>query len=170
MIKSCSIKTSTDCVTAATSGSTIKVTGKKAGTSVLTVTSFNGHKASCSITVKHAEKVITDDTALPHSELCTAANVSRWLDAVIKRLQTLGMTRNTSLSGAGTELSTADLPDNISFNTAQKTLADKAESELKAQTNEQWTNYEFNCVSEAREKGEYAIIITVNEKQEPSQE
>lgn len=171
--KSCTVKSSTDCVNASVSESTVKVTAKKPGASIITVTSYNGHKATCNITVnKPAEKkdkVITDDTALSHSELCTAANVSRWLGAVINRLQSLGMTRNTSLSGGGTELKTADLPDKISYNAAQKTLADKAESELKTQTAEQWNNYEFNCVSEARDNGEYAFVITINQKEEPSE-
>lgn len=167
--KSCSLAKSNDNVSAEMSGTTIKITGKKIGECTVTVISYNGHKASCKVSVKQTETVVTDDTPLPHKELCTSDNVSLWLDAVVKRLKSLGMSQNNALTGADTEIKTADLPDNISYNSASKTLSDKAESELKKQTNGNWKNYEFNCVSEARDNGEYAIIIIVNEKQEPSE-
>ena len=168
--KSCTMTKSNDNIAAEMSGTTIKVTGKTAGDCTVTVTSYNDHKVSCKVTVKPKETVITDDTPLPRKELCTSENVSRWLDAVTKRLESLGMTKNTALAGDGTEIKTADLPDNISYNTAERYILDKAESELKEQTKDNWKSFEFNCVSKSLGSGEYAVIIIINEKEEPSGE
>lgn len=162
LVKTTTMKMSNANATATISGTTITVKGVKAGTSTLTVTSSNGHRAVCDITIKRTEKVITDDTVLPHSELCTAENVNRWGEDVMAYLESLGMQRNPMLNGSSAELSTESLGD-TSYNAAADSLNSQAESALTAQTGDEWDGYEFNCFTEARSGGEYAIIIVINE-------
>ena len=161
LVKTTTLKMSNANATATASGTTITVKGVKAGTSTLTVTSTNGHRAVCDITVKRTEKVITDDTVLPHGELCTAENVNRWCEEVQAHLETLGMQHNPLLNGNTAELSTEGLGD-TSYNAAADSFTVQAENELTAQTGGEWSSYEFNCFTEARSGGEFAIIIVIN--------
>lgn len=160
-IKSCSMKLNNSNATATLSGTTVTVKGEKAGTATLTVTSHNGHSATCDIIVKRAEQAITDDTVLNHGELCTAENANRWCEAVTAHLSALGMKHNTSLSGASAEISTAGL-NNLSYNSAENELVAQAESELSAQTDGRWGEYDFNCFAETN-GGEYVIVVVMNE-------
>lgn len=160
--KFCTAAADNQNVSVAVSGSTISVTGAKAGVCTLTVTSANGHKANCSITVKPNPSDITDDTVLSHGELVTAANAERWASSVAADLEALGLTRNSSLQGNSIVLSTEGL-DNKSFNAAANEFIRRAEADAEQLTGGDWPAYEFNCVYRAQGSGEYAIVISVNE-------
>ena len=164
--KTCTAEVSNNCVKASASGKTVTVTGVNAGTCTLTVSSKNGHKATCNITVKRAEQEITDDTVLPHGELCTAANASRWAEAVASHLESKGVTRDTSLRGGGISLRTDSDKSDMSFNSARKSFVSQAEYEAALVTNGSWSGYIFNCSAESLGGGEYAIIITIVSKGE----
>ena len=159
--KSCKAEASNNNVKASVSGKTVTVSGVNAGTCTLTVTSSNGHKAACNITVKRVEQEITDDTVLPHTELCTAANVSRWAEAVAAQLESKGMSRDTSLRGGGISLRTDADKRDMSFNAAQKSFVTQAEYEAALITSGSWEEYTFNCTTESLDGGEYAIVITI---------
>lgn len=161
LVKTTTLKMSNANASATASGTTITVKGVKAGTATLTVTSSNGHRAVCDVTVKRTERVITDDTVLPHNELCTAANVNRWCEAVQAHLASLGMTHNPLLNGSSAVLTTEGV-DNMSYNTAAESFAAQAESALSAQTGGEWSGYEFNCFTEALSGGEFGITIVIN--------
>ncbi len=164
--KTCKAEVSNNNVKASVSGKTVTVTGVNAGTCTLTVSSSNGHNASCNITVKRAERKITDDTVLTHSELCTASNASRWAEAVASHLEAKGMARDTSLRGGGITLRTDSDKSDMSFNSAQKSFFAEAEYEAAAVTSSSWSDYTFNCTAESLGGGEYAIIITIVSKGE----
>lgn len=160
--KSCTAAADNQNVSVAVSGSTISVTGAKAGVCTLTVTSANGHKATCNITVKPNQSSVTDDTALSHGDLVTAANAERWATAVSADLQALGMTRNTALQGNSIVLTTDGL-NNKSYNTVLREFIRQAETAAEQLTDGDWSGYEFNCVYRVQSNGEYAIIISVME-------
>ncbi len=61
--KSCTYSTDSSNAAIKLSGTTFTVTGKNAGLCTLTVTSHNGHKAVCDITVKRADAPTTQATA-----------------------------------------------------------------------------------------------------------
>ncbi len=164
--KTCTAEVSNSNVKASVSGKTVTVTGVNAGTCTLTVSSKNGHKATCNITVKRSEHEITDDTVLPHSELCTAANASRWAEAVAVQLESKGITRDTSLRGGGISLRTDADKSDMSYNAAQKSFIAQAEYEAALVTSGSWSDYTFNCTSESLGGGEYAIIIIIVSKGE----
>ena len=161
-VKSCSLTVSSGCVKADFSGnSKIVVTGKSAGTCKLTVTSHNGHKAYCDITVKRAGQEITDDTVLSHKELCTAENATRWRTAIAQQCTLLGMKENTELRGASYTINTADDQSSRSYNAAEKAYVQQALEQVEALTNGEYESYEFNCISEPQ-GSEYIITIIVN--------
>lgn len=162
--KSCTVTTSNGNVRATLSGKTVSITGVTAGTCTLTVTSNNGHKATCDITVKRVEQEVTDDTVLTHSELVNVTNAERWTAAVISRLETLGMSRNTSLQGDSFSMGT-DGVNNKSYNQAAADFVNTAENEATSITGQDWSDYEFNCVCVARD-GEFDIIVAINIKSE----
>lgn len=146
----------------AISGKTVSVTGVRAGVTTLTVTSHNGHRATCNVTVKPAQSSATDDTVLSHSELATAANAERWANAVANHLENLGLEHNSSLQGNSIVLSTDGL-DNKSFNSALNDFIRQAQSGAEQLTGGDWDDFEFNCVYRAQGNGEYAVIISINE-------
>ena len=160
--KTCTVTASNGNVRASVSGKTVSITGVTAGTSTITVTSHNGHKATCDIIVKRVEQDITDDTVLTHKELVTAANAERWTAAVISHLESLGMTRNTSLQGDSYSMGTEGV-NNKSYNEAESDFISLAENEATSITGQDWSDYEFNCVCSARD-GEYDIIVAINIK------
>lgn len=127
-IKTCSLGTTNGNAKATVSGKTVAVTGVNAGTCSLIVTSHNGHKATCQITVKRADIEITDDTVLPHTELCNAENAARWAEAVAAKLESNGMTRNTSLRGGGISVRTDSNKSDMSYNAAQQLFVEQAET------------------------------------------
>ena len=160
--KTCTAAADNQNVSVAVSGKTVSVTGVKAGVTTLTVTSANGHKATCNITVRPSQSSATDDTALSHGELVTAANADRWATAVSDALESLGMARNGSLQGNSIVLTTDGL-DNKSFNTVLNEFISQAQSGAEQLTDSEWDSYEFNCVYRAQSNGEYAIVISINE-------
>lgn len=161
-VKSCSLTVSSGCVVADFLGnSKIVVTGKSAGTCTLTVTSHNGHKAYCDITVKRAEQEITDDTVLSHKELCTADNATRWRTAIAQQCALLGMKENTALRGASFSINTADDQSARSYNAAEKAYVQQVLEQVELLTNGEYESYEFNCISEPQD-GEYIITVIVN--------
>lgn len=160
--KICTVTASNGNVRASVSGKTVSITGVTAGTSTITVTSNNGHKATCDITVKRVEQDITDDTVLTHKDIVTAANAERWTAAVISHLESLGMTRNTSLQGDSFSMGT-DGVNNVSYNEAALGFINLAENEATSITGQDWSDYEFNCVCSARD-GEFDIIVAINIK------
>ena len=164
--KICTAETSNGNAKASISGKTVTVSGVNAGTCTLTVTSKNGHKATCNITVKRSAQEITDDTVLPHSELCTAGNVTRWAEAVAAHLESKGMTRDTSLRGGGISLRTDADKSDMSFNAAKKSFAAQAENDAALVTSGSWEDYTFNCTTESLGGGEYSIVITIVSKGE----
>lgn len=164
--KTCTCEVSNSNAKASISGKTVTVMGENAGTCTLTVTSKNGHKAACNITVKRAEQEITDDTVLPHGELCTADNASRWAQAVASHLESKGMTRDTSLRGGGISLRTDSDKSDMSFNAAQKSFITQADYEAALVTSGSWQDYTFNCTAESLGGGEYEIVITIVSKGE----
>lgn len=160
--KSCTLTTDNQNINASLSGKTVTVTGVASGTSTLTVTSNNGHQASCSFTVKRNEADITDDTVLPHAELVTAANAERWTQAVAERLESLGMTHNTTLQGSSVTLTTVG-ENNKSFNDSLSDLTAEAQAQVKRQLDGDWQDYEFNCVCRVQDGGDFSIVIAVNQ-------
>ena len=160
-VKTCSLQMSNGNAVAKLSGTTITVTGKTAGTATLTVTSKNGHKATCNITVTRSEQVVTDDTVLPHSELCTAANANRWNASITAKLSSLGMTANPNLGGSSFSLSTANLSGSNSYHTAEAALMSMAETEAIKQTGGEYSGYEFNCVA-SQSNGECEFTVVIN--------
>ena len=145
-------------------GRTVTVTGNKAGTGTLTVISHNDHRATCDITVKHSEQdEITDDTSLPHRELVTVENAERWTDAIIDRLETLGMTRNTGLQGESFRVTTDDLT-NMSFNEAAVDLAAQADYLATNMSNGEYYDYDFNCVCLAQGNGEFYYVVALRQR------
>ena len=160
-IKTCSIGTTNGNAKATVSGKTVTVTGANAGTCSLIVTSHNGHKASCQITVKRAEVEITDDTVLTHSELCNAENAARWAEAVATKLESNGMTRNTSLRGGGITVRTDSDKSDMSYNAARQLFVGQAEAGVSGEIGGAWDQYTFNCGVESLDGGEFAIVITV---------
>ena len=160
--KTCTVTASNGNARAAISGKTVTITGVTAGTCTITVTSYNGHKATCDITVKRADQDITDDTVLTHRELVTASNAERWTEAVISRLESLGMTRDTLLQGESFRMET-DGVNNVSYNEAEAQFISLAEIYASSATGQDWANYEFNCVCRARD-GEYDIVVAIDFK------
>lgn len=160
-IKTCSLGTTNGNAKATVSGKTVTVTGVNAGTCSLIVTSHNGHKATCQITVKRADIEITDDTVLPHTELCNAENAARWAEAVAAKLESNGMTRNTSLRGGGISVRTDSNKSDMSYNAAQQLFVEQAETGVSGEIGGAWDQYTFNCAAESVDGGEFAIVITV---------
>lgn len=160
--KSCTLTTDNQNINASLSGKTVTVTGVASGTSTLTVTSNNGHQASCSFTVKRDAADITDDTVLPHAELVTADNAERWTQAVSNRLESLGMTHNASLQGSSVTLTTKD-ENNKSFNDSLNDFTAEAQAQVKRLLDSDWQDYEFNCVCRAQDGGDFSIVIAVNQ-------
>ncbi len=160
LTKSCTASVSSGAASASVSGSTVTVTGKSAGSATLTITSRNGCKATCSITVKNAEQPRTDDTVLPHGELCTADNANRWNAAVVSRLSGLGMKQNANLSGSEISFGTAELPGSQSYRTAEKALCDLAEKAVSSQVEGDYSGFEFKC-SATRSNGECVFTVTI---------
>ena len=166
MYKLCTAKVGNGCVIVSTNNRTVTVKAKSAGTTVLTVTSSNGHKATCNITVKRNEE-ITDDTKLDHADLCTASNVNRWVANLTAECQKLGMTQSASLKGADIAIDTADgKGKKQSFNEVNAAYVQTAKSQLAALVTGEYKDYVFNCYSESKGGGEYFINIVVEEKQQ----
>ena len=161
-VKSCSLTVSSGCAEASFSGnSKIVVTGKSAGTCTLIVTSHNGHKAYCDITVKRTGQEITDDTELSHEELCTAENATRWRKAIAEQCALLGMKENTTLRGSGFTINTADDQSARSYNAAEKAYVQQVLMQVEVLTKGEYESYEFNCVSEPQ-GNEYLFTVIVN--------
>ncbi len=159
--KTCTLTTNTANARAVIEGQTVTVMGVTAGTCTLTVISNNGHTAKCDITVKRAEQKITDDTVLTHKELVTAANAERWTELVAARLESLGMTRNTSLQGDSFTMMTEG-ENNKSFNESAAYFTAEAETLAAAVTGQAWSEYEFNVVCKSLDNGEFAIATAIN--------
>lgn len=166
MYKQCTASVNNGCVSVSSSNSNVTVKGKSAGTCVLTVTSKNGHKATCNITVKRNES-ITDDTALPHSDLCTADNVAKWTAAITAKCAELGMTQDATLKGFNIIINTDDNKGQTqSFNEVKSEYVQKAEAQLQSAIDGEYSDYTFNCYSEPQDDGEYYIYIVVNKEEE----
>lgn len=166
LYKLCTAKADNGCVLIKTDNRTVTVKAKSAGTAVLTVTSSNGRKATCNITVKRSE-TITDDTKLDHADLCTANNVNRWVSNLTAECQQLGMTQSAALKGADIAIDTADgKGKKQSFNEVNAANIQTAKSQLAALVTGDYKNYVFNCYSESKGSGEYFINIVVEEKQQ----
>ena len=162
-IKTLKADASGSAVSVKTASKTVTVTAKSEGESTVTVTSHNGKTAICRVKVVSA--VVTDDTVLPHKELCTPENVSRWLDEIIGRGTMLGMTLNSSLSGSSFVIKTSSDTSDASFNDYCDKLVTAAVEQFAIYTGNRFEEYEFNAVSE-EENGEYNFIITVNKIEE----
>lgn len=141
--------------------SKIKLKGISAGTTVLTVTSQNGHKATCNITVKRNE-TITDDTKLNHKDLCTAENVNRWTAELTAHCVSMGMSHDSGLKGADIAIDTADnAGTKKSYNDVKTEYISSVNSQLDALIEGDAKDYEFNCYSESKGGGEYLINVVI---------
>ncbi len=165
-VKACDLTVSSGCAEAVFEGrEKIKVTGKSAGTCTIIVTSKNGHKAYCDVTVKRVEQEITDDTELEHADLCTPINADRWRAAMAKHCAELGMKENTALQGSGNSVSTADDKTPRSYNSAERDYVQQAEIWAQTATNGEFESYEFNVVSKP-EDGEFVFTLIINKIEE----
>ncbi len=168
MYKLCSVNVSNKNVIEITdkTNKTISIKGKSAGTCVITVVSANGHKATCSVTVKRNE-TITDDSKIPHSDLCTAENVNRWAAEITSACSSLGMKQNSSLKGVDITIDTTDNKDQKkSFNEVKAEYVQTVKSQLEALTEGDYKNYVFNCYTESKGGGEYYINVVISKEQE----
>lgn len=168
MYKLCSVNVSNKNVIEITdkTNKTISIKGKSAGTCVITVVSANGHKATCSVTVKRNE-TITDDSKIPHSDLCTAENVNRWAAEITSACSSLGMKQNSSLKGVDIAIDTTDNKDQKkSFNEVKAEYVQTVKSQLEALTEGDYKNYVFNCYTESKGGGEYYINVVISKEQE----
>lgn len=165
MYKLCTAKVNNNSVQVSSSNTKVSVKAKTAGTCVLTVTSYNGHKATCNITVKRNE-TITDDTKLDHKELCTAQNVQRWTTEITSECQKLGMTQSSSLKGADIAIDTSENKGKKqSYNEVRNEYVQSVKTQLGVLvTGGSYKDYVFNCYSESKGGGEYYINIVVSEK------
>lgn len=157
--KSCSVSTDNGCASAKIAGKTVTVTAKSSGTCTVTVKAHSGATAACTVTVKPAQ--ITDNTPLPHKELCTAANTGRWADELHALCRSLGLTHNSQLSGSSIVLSTAAFAGETSFNEMTESLRTAAAAQLQAQTGANFSEYEYNLVAE-KTGSEATVTITVS--------
>ncbi len=168
MYKICSTGLSSSSVAEITgkSNTGIKIKGKAAGTCVLTVTSQNGHKATCGITVKRNE-TITDDSKIPHADLCTADNVNRWAAEITAECQSLGMKQNASLKGVDIALDTAENADKTqSYNEVKSAYVQSVKTQLESLVEGDYKDYVFNCYVEAKDGGEYYINVVISKAAE----
>ena len=168
MYKICSTNLSSSSVAEITgkSNTGIKIKGKAAGTCVLTVTSQNGHKATCGITVKRNE-TITDDSKIPHADLCTADNVNRWAAEITAECQSLGMKQNASLKGVDIALDTAENADKTqSYNEVKSAYVQSVKTQLESLVEGDYKDYVFNCYVEAKDGGEYYINVVISKEAE----
>ncbi len=161
--KLCTVSVSNGNASASISGAKVTVTGTAAGTATVTVTARNGIKATCEVTVKAPAEAVTDDTVLPHGNLCTAQNVSRWCDELTEYLQTeKGLIYDSEIENESLRLtfSTAPLGDDHSFNTAAIELKKQAEEMLDPEGD--LSGAHFICTAE--EKGseyEFTVLIQI---------
>ncbi len=167
MYKICSTNLSGSSVEiTAKTNSKITIKGKSAGTCVLTVTSQNGHKATCSITVKRNE-TITDDSKIPHTDLCTAENVNRWAADITAECQNLGMKQNASLKGVGIAFDTAENAGKTqSYNEVKASYVQNVKAQLESLIEGEYKDYVFNCYAESKGGGEYYINVVISKEAE----
>ena len=162
--KTCKVSSGNSCVQASIKDDTVTVTGKSAGTALVTVTSYNGATAHCSVTVTKSEEdkpaVITDDTVLPHSKVCTRANAERWRAAVDEYCSGEGMAKNGSLSGETVTVSTSSYTADGSFNSYKEQILSDAAAQIDAYTDKKYTEYSYNCALE-QNGSEFTISVTL---------
>ena len=168
--KTCTVSSGNKCVQAAIKDNIVTVTGKSEGTALVTVTSYNGATASCSVTVTKAggdeEKpaVITDDTVLPHAKVCTRANADRWLAAVDEYCSGEGMEKNSSLSGETVTVSTSSYTADGSFNSYREQILSDAAVHIEAYTGKNFDEYSYNCAL-SQNGADFTISITLYKKE-----
>lgn len=162
--KTCKVSSGNKCVQASIDDDTVTVTGKSAGTALITVTSYNGATAYCNVTVTKSEEekpaVITDDTVLPHAKVCTRANADRWRAAVDEYCSGEGMEKNGSLSGETVTVSTSSYTADGSFNSYKEQILSDAAAQIDAYTDKKYTEYSYNCALE-QNGSEFTISVTL---------
>lgn len=163
LYKLCTAKLSTKCAEISSkTNKSVTLRGVTAGTGVLVVTSQNGHKASCNITVKQNES-ITDDTKLSHKELCTVENVNRWTAEISAECAATGMTKKDSLKGVDIAIDTSDNADKKkSYNDVKSEYLSTVRSQLDALIDGDAKDYVYNCYSEPKGGGEYYINVVIS--------
>ena len=77
------------------------------------------------------------------------------------KLESNGMTRNTSLRGGGISVRTDTDKSDMSYNAAQQLFVEQAETGVSGEIGGAWDQYTFNCAAESVDGGEFAIVITV---------
>ena len=167
--KTCTVSSNNKCVQAVIKDNVVTVTGKSEGTALITVTSYNGATASCSVTVTKAEEekpaVITDDSVLPHAKVCTRANADRWLAAVDEYCSGEGMEKNSSLSGETVTVSTSSYAADGSFNSYKEQILSDATAQIDAYTDKKYTEYSYNCIL-TQSGSEFTISVTLYKAEE----
>ena len=111
-------------------------------------------------------QVVTDDTPIPHSQLCTDANMSKITSAVNTYFVNLGMTHNPSLNkdNSGWFLTQTNLVAysecsvNNFMNDTIVSFNNEADAfgSMYGVTYSDWT---FNCYAEKQSNGEYNIYF-----------
>lgn len=165
-------ETNNDNASVACSGSTITITGKKAGNSTVIVNSGN-KRASCNVIIlgnQTTEPNITDDTEVEYKKLCTdyyqakitsGINIGFYNDGN-------GAVYTSSLKKGDKETVVIEVPysklkdKKASINALIKDLRNQFENEIKnADDNEVFDikNYKINCYSEKQNNNEYTIYF-----------
>lgn len=166
MYKLCSVSGGNECAQISATNNTVTVKGRSAGTCVITVTSQNGHKATCSITVKRNEE-ITDDSKITYEDLYTAENVGRLSEEMSAVCASLGMERNAQLKGADIAVNTADNKGRtVSYNEVKAEYTQSIKTQLAVLTAEgDYKDYVYNCYTEPN-GSDYFINIVISKKEE----
>lgn len=164
--KTCTVKSGNKCVEASIKDNKVTVKGKSEGSALITVTSYNGATASCTVNVEKAKKdddkpvEITDDTVLTHAKVCTRQNADRWLEAVDALCSGAGMEKNTSLSGDTVTINTADYKSDGSFNSYKEEILGDASAQIATYTNQKYSEYEYNCILSS-DGSDFKISVTL---------
>lgn len=166
--KTCTVQSTAKCVQASIKEGVVTVTGKSEGSATVVVTSYNGAKAYCNVSVEKADDEkpapITDDTVLPHDKVCTKTNAERWFDAVEAYCANTGMEKNTTLSGDTVTVSTSEFKSDGSFNSYKEQIADSAAAQIDAYSGKNYSEYEYNCVL-VPDGNEFTISVTLHKNE-----
>lgn len=165
--KTCTVKSGNKCVEASINENKVTVKGKSEGSALITVTSYNGATASCTVNVVKAKEEdddkpvqITDDTVLPHAKVCTQQNAERWLEAIDAYCAGTGMEKNTSLSGDTVTINTADYKSDGSFNSYKEEMIGGVSAQVSTYTSQKYSEYEYNCIL-VSDGSDFKISVTL---------
>ena len=164
--KTCTVKSGNNCVEASIKDNKVTVKGKSEGSALITVVSYNGATASCTVNVEKVKKeddkpaAITDDTVLPHAKVCTRQNAERWLEAVDALCAGTGMEKNTTLSGDTVSVNTADYNSDGSFNSYKEEIIADVSAQIATYTSQKYNEYEYNCIL-SPDGSDFKISVTL---------